>query len=595
MSTDLAMGASVGRYQLLFRLGKGGMGEVWAARQTAGVSLGFRKVVALKVCRSDLVTENAALMFLDEAKAASVLEHPSIVPTVDLGEDGDLMYIAMDLVQGPSLTALLQRLVIDRGQLPPAIIAYIGMRLASALEYAHARAHYQGKPLKVIHRDVSPHNILIDVHSGEVRLTDFGVARTSIQDHKSKVGTVRGKPSYMAPEQVKGGAIDQRTDVFALGIVMYESACLKRLFGRQNPIQSMDAVLQHTPRPLPEVVPGFPRILWQIIERALHKKKDQRWSSAGEMLKALSSVTAKLDRGSNLSHEMIQLVDFYFERGRFDLDARLSDLKIGSLSEAAPKTGNSLQPKDIEIDPMLAAIAPTVFWPSDSAADPLAPEAIEAARTRYQAAPNDAARLPTETRVSVSTPPPMAVSSGSLSAGSVSAGSLPLTDARLTNRYTTGPALMLAMAALLLASVVGWLTFRQPLQHEPIPPSPPSSTAKSPERQRANSPTIIVKPVKPEPTRNPAPKSPPRPAPVRVRAPPPVERPPIRTPSRAGSSPKVTYEEVHDLLVRVKSLDNVRGTSMIVTLAEAGRSNQQALERLHKQAKAFLRARGRPQ
>ncbi|MEL7369044.1 MAG: protein kinase [Myxococcota bacterium] len=584
MSINLAMGASVGRYQLLFRLGKGGMGEVWAARQAAGASLGFRKVVALKVLRSHEVSENAALMFLDEAKAASVLEHPSIVQTVDLGQDGDLMYIAMDLVQGPSLTTLLQRLVIDRGQLPPAMIAYIGMRLASALDYAHARASYQGKLLNVIHRDVSPHNILLDVHSGEVRLTDFGVARTNIQDHKSKVGTVRGKPSYMAPEQVKGGAIDRRTDVFALGIVMYESACLKRLFGRQNPIQSMDAVLQHTPRSLPEVVPGFPQALWQVIERALHKKKDQRWASAGDMLEALTTVTAGLDRGSSLSHEMLQLIGFYFEHGTFDLDARLRDLQVPT-----PLPPGSAE---IDIDPHLAEIAPTVFWPSDNAIDPLAPEAIEAARTRYQPGAATAARLPTQTRVSeVSAAPSMMASSSSVPSAILA-----------QPRQTTGPALMLALAALLLASVVGWLTFRRPSAHEPLPPSPQSETAATSSDRR--SPIVVARPA-PEPSQRPAPaksehqprRSDPQTArrakDDRVRRPVAPPQPIIRKPKPAKRP--VTYEEVLSLLERVKALNNVQGTGMIVTLLEAGRDNQQALERLHKDAKDFLRVRGRPE
>src|SRR5262249_38652848 len=140
-------------------------------------------------------------MFFDEAKAASSLQHAAIVPTVDLGRDGEVLFIAMDLVRGPSLTALLQRLVINKRTMSPAIVAYIGTQLATALDYAHERATFEGKKLKLIHRDVSPHNVLLDL-AGNVRLTDFGVARTAIQEHESHVGTVRGKPSYMAPEQV---------------------------------------------------------------------------------------------------------------------------------------------------------------------------------------------------------------------------------------------------------------------------------------------------------------------------------------------------------------------------------------------------------
>ena len=581
VSVDLATGMRIGRYQLLFRLGKGGMGEVWAARQASGVALGFRKIVALKVLRSREITSNAALMFLDEAKAASVLHHPAIVQTVDLGRDGDLLFIAMDLVQGPSLTALLQRLVIDRARVPPALVAYVGSRLASALDYAHDRALYQGQPLNLVHRDVSPHNILIDVHSGEVRLTDFGVARTSIQDHESRVGTVRGKPSYMAPEQVVGGAIDRRTDVFALGIVLYESACLKRLFGRQNPIKSMDAVIKHNPKPLTEIVDGFPDPLWQVICKALNKDTSERWASAADMHEALADVSRELQIDTNPSHRLIQLVRSHFDLSVFDLEARLGELETHSGLVADPTAAAA-----IELDPQANPAVPTVIhWPSDDAADPLAPEAIEAVRTRYQPTPASVPALMAPTMAATDARA-LSIASGSMSA------SLP------RRRRMSGPALLLAVAAIMLAASVGWLAARPAPAPTPIPPSPPPPTPVA--RAQARPVTTPEITQRAEAGSKPPAQTPDVPDKAAVRPTPPPSKKSRRraraakTQAKAPSRAKpASYEEVHRLLHRVKELDDMRGTAMIVTLVEAGRDNTEALARLQRQAREFLRSRGR--
>ncbi|MCK6549178.1 serine/threonine protein kinase, partial [Myxococcota bacterium] len=333
MSEELLPGMLVGRYQLMFRLGKGGMGEVWAA-STNVAELGFQKLIALKVLRSAEMTSNAAIMFLDEARAAAVLQHAAIVPTVDLGKDGDLLFLAMDMVRGPSLTALLQKLVINKAMMSPAVVAHVGIQIAAALDYANGRASFQGKPLKLIHRDVSPHNVLLDTH-GAVRLTDFGVARTTIQNHESHVGTVRGKPSYMAPEQVVGGDIDARTDLFSLGIVLYESASLKRLFGRSNPVKSMDAVLKHQPKPLVELVPGFPPALWAVIEKALAKDPAERWQNAAEFGTALSEALHTLDGASGAQRELAKLITDNFPADAFAIEARVKEVEHLSASVAA--------------------------------------------------------------------------------------------------------------------------------------------------------------------------------------------------------------------------------------------------------------------
>ena len=358
------------------------MGEVWAAAQTQA-EFGFEKLIALKVLLSKDKSENATLMFFDEAKAAAALSHAAIVQTVDLGRDREILYIAMDMVHGPSLTALLQRLVINKRKMKPSIVAHIGIQMASALDYAHTRATHEGKQLKLVHRDVSPHNVLLDLN-GSVRLTDFGVARTAIQDHKSRVGTVRGKPSYMAPEQVVGGDIDSRTDLFALGIVLYESSCLKRLFGRSNPVKSMDAVLKHDPKPLLDLVPDFPPALWEVIKKALHKDPNQRHQSAAAMVEALNEASRSLEDVASTTPDLVDLINKNFDPDSFDVDGRVQEAMAGP--EDGVATAAHIEVRGVgTMERVSEVIGTQMAWPSAHAPDPLAPEAIEEARTQFRA------------------------------------------------------------------------------------------------------------------------------------------------------------------------------------------------------------------
>jgi hypothetical protein len=366
----------------MFRLGKGGMGEVWAA-QRAAAQFGFERLVALKLLRGVTQESNAAEMFFDEARAAAALTHAAIVPTTDLGQYGDTFYIAMGMVRGPSLTAVLQRLAVQKQPIPPAIVAYIGERIASALDYAYDRAELKGQKLRLIHRDISPHNVLID-EEGNVLLSDFGVARTATQEHESRVGTVRGKPSYMAPEQVRGAAMDARTDIFALGIVMYEAACVKRLFGRSNPVKSMDAVVSYEPKPLDTLVPDFPAALWQVISRALAKDPEHRFANAGEMARALGEVSRTLPGSRTAARDLAALIAEVFPAGSFDVDARVQEaLKQGSAAEAGPEPqeATKYEPTPRRSMSAVAFAEPvgTGAWPTAYAgAEPLDPEALEA-------------------------------------------------------------------------------------------------------------------------------------------------------------------------------------------------------------------------
>src|SRR5215472_13552333 len=164
----------------------------------------------------------------------------------------------MEYVPGPALSRMIRDLKKTNRFLPPQIVAYVGARVASALDYAHRRATTpDGKFLKLVHRDISPQNIMV-TRGGMVKLTDFGVARASVQTHRTRTGQVRGKAAYMAPEQVRAGELDGRTDVFALGLVLYEALTGTRVFQRKTDIMSMRAILTDTVPPLTDANPSVP-------------------------------------------------------------------------------------------------------------------------------------------------------------------------------------------------------------------------------------------------------------------------------------------------------------------------------------------------
>ena len=278
-------------------------------------------------------------------------------------------------------------------------MAHVGDRIASALDYAYERASVDGTKLRLVHRDISPHNVLLDT-AGTVRLSDFGVARTAVQDHKSRYGTVRGKPSYMAPEQVLSLKIDARTDVFALGILLYESACVKRLFGRGNPIDSMKAVTQDTPKPLTQRIPGFPADLWGVIEKALQKDPNDRWQSAAEFSSALAEVARALPGSVTVNRDLGELIDELFEPGSFDADAKaqqaLSALEQTVGQQAATHTeegtepgGDPTAPGEDDVEHTLPAafsekLQTDIGWgPGRFNPDPLDPDAIADEARRY--------------------------------------------------------------------------------------------------------------------------------------------------------------------------------------------------------------------
>ncbi len=275
----------IGRYQLLARLASGGMAEIFLARQT-GIG-GFEKLVAVKRILPQLAREQAFVeMFLDEAVIAAQLNHPNVVQIYDLGESESSYYIAMEYLEGESLGHLVSEGVRQGQPLGPGLTANLIAQVCDGLHYAHTLEDEQGRPLGIVHRDISPHNVIV-LFSGTAKLVDFGIAKAASKVHQTQVGTLKGKLTYMSPEQCLGKAVDSRSDLFSLGVVLWELLARKRLFKRDAEPAIIRAIVDE---PIPEVRQvrdDVPQALAAVVERALQREPGARFASAAEMAAAL--------------------------------------------------------------------------------------------------------------------------------------------------------------------------------------------------------------------------------------------------------------------------------------------------------------------
>jgi eukaryotic-like serine/threonine-protein kinase len=283
MGVDAAQ--TIGRYQLLARLASGGMAEIYLARQT-GIG-GFEKLVVVKRILPHLAKEKTFVeMFLDEAVIAAQLNHPNIVQIYDLGQADENYYIAMEYLEGESLGHLASEGTRIAKPLPPGLAAGIVAQICDGLAYAHTFEDEQGQALGIVHRDISPHNVIILI-SGMVKVVDFGIAKAATKAHQTKVGTLKGKLAYMSPEQCMGSKVDARSDIFSLGVVLWELLTRKRLFKRDVEPAMIRAIMDEPIPKVNEVRADVPASLADIADRALNKKPEDRFQSSAEMAIAL--------------------------------------------------------------------------------------------------------------------------------------------------------------------------------------------------------------------------------------------------------------------------------------------------------------------
>lgn len=273
--------AQLGKYRLLALLATGGMAEVFLAK-TISVA-GFEKLVVIKRILPNLAREERFVnMFLDEAKLAASLNHPNVIQIFELGQIGDRYFMAMEYLFGENASYVLRGATKAGRAIPEEICAGIILQAAQGLHHAHTLCDLSGKPLAIVHRDVSPQNIFV-LYDGAVKVVDFGIAKAATSSQKTQTGTLKGKFAYMSPEQITGSNLDARSDVFSLGIVFWELLCGRKLFKHEKEFEILKAIVEQDAPPAKTLRPDISPVLEQIIAKALCRDRERRYQSAGEL------------------------------------------------------------------------------------------------------------------------------------------------------------------------------------------------------------------------------------------------------------------------------------------------------------------------
>jgi serine/threonine-protein kinase len=316
---SLRPGTLLGRYELLVPIARGGMARVWAARQHG--QRGFQKLVAIKTILPHLAEEpEFERMFLDEARIASGVHHPNVCEIYELGEERRTLYLAMEWANGDALSRVLRPngggAGIRAEALDPRVAARIVADACAGAHAAHELSDDDGRPLGVVHRDLSPHNVLLTM-DGVAKVCDFGVAKALGQLHdQTSSGQLKGKISYMPPEQVTGSPIDRRSDVFSLGCILYEATTGMRAFRGEGDHQIMRAIMQSEIAPPTSVIRHYPAELERIVLRALAYEPTLRFPTAEQMRFALEEYLARgqLVTQSNVAQTVRALIGDQIER-----------------------------------------------------------------------------------------------------------------------------------------------------------------------------------------------------------------------------------------------------------------------------------------
>lgn len=283
-------GYRVDRYELLSALAEGGMASVWVARLRG--EHGFEKLVAIKTILGQYASDpRYEAMFLDEARLIANIRHHNVAEILDLGSDHALPYLVLEWVEGDSLSHLQRAAAESRAPIPVPAALHVAARMCAGLNAAHELRDRSGRLLNVVHRDVSPQNVLLSV-TGEVKLIDFGIAKALDQvTADTTSGVLKGKISFMSPEQANGERLDQRTDLWAVGVVLYQLLSGALPFRSQSPQRTLHAIRS---RVRPAAIAGLPTMLQKLLDRVLEPERDRRIDSAAELESELERVGAHL-------------------------------------------------------------------------------------------------------------------------------------------------------------------------------------------------------------------------------------------------------------------------------------------------------------
>jgi len=286
--------AHLGRYELVARLASGGMGEIFLARLEGAA--GFEKLCVIKRILPHLADDpRFRAMLIGEARIASMMTHPNVCQVHELGETDGQLYIVMEYLEGITILPLLRKLSKEAGQLDLGCVSSVIQQASDGLHYAHELKDRSGQSLGIVHRDVTPSNIFV-TESGIVKVLDFGIAKVKDASAHTQTGTVKGKYAYMAPEQLRGAAIDRRADVFALGVAAYELLALRRLFQRKTDYLTFRAVMEQPIMDIRHYRPDCPDALAVALARALDRDPERRFATARQFGSAVQEAIAPIRR-----------------------------------------------------------------------------------------------------------------------------------------------------------------------------------------------------------------------------------------------------------------------------------------------------------
>jgi serine/threonine-protein kinase len=456
-----------GRYEILGRVAFGGMAEIFLGREN--LSAGASRMLVIKRILPQVADDPTFVeMFLDEARLAIQLSHPNICHIYEFGEVEGTYFIAMEWIHGASLGKIIRRAREGQG-LAPELVAKIIVQVAEALEYAHHARDQVGHPLDIVHRDVTPHNIMVS-HGGQVKLLDFGIAKAASASTKTEAGIVKGKFAYMSPQQCLGRDIDGRADVFALGVCLYEALTGSSLYQRATDYETMKAVIEEDVPSIRAVRPELPVALDAIVQRALQKSADERWAGAGQMQQALEDWLASIGRAvpaSKVAELMAELFRDEAIRGPL-LDSTPFGQSFKRMRDREPASA-----------PSGVALAATALEPRLTDPDAAAPSAA-------------------------SVPPPAQSSRARRAGVAVSALALLVAvggGAWLAGRHASGtamrPAPSTASAPATARDDASAHAAAEPTAPEPTAPEP---TAPEPTAPEPTAPAVTPEPTAPEPT-----------------------------------------------------------------------------------------------
>jgi eukaryotic-like serine/threonine-protein kinase len=276
-----AIPSNFGKYEIITHLASGGMADIFLCR-ARGIQ-GFEKLAIIKRVRQDRALDRKMVdLFLDEARLAASLQHPNIVQVFEFGIVDGSYFLAMEYVHGQDVHALLKRMRETDGAIPLPEVLAIVVGVCQGLHYAHECVGLNGRPLGIVHRDISPSNVLIS-YDGAVMITDFGIAKATGRSTQTTTGTVRGKLGYMSPEQCRGMALDRRSDIFAIGTLLHELSTGNSLFGGTSDFEVMKAIVEDPVRPPSAQVAGYPAELDHIVMRALARDPADRYATVREL------------------------------------------------------------------------------------------------------------------------------------------------------------------------------------------------------------------------------------------------------------------------------------------------------------------------